>query len=110
MVKWINDSDLEEHVLEAKQPVAVVFLNHDSISCKHYIPEFEAVADEFRKRMKFYKIDAVENPTITDDLGIDAVPTVLIFRDSDEIAKYEGPYSREALMERIGTLFKEKKL
>jgi len=110
MAKYVNDQELEERILEADTPVAIAFLAYDSIPARHFEPEYDSVADEFRTRMEFHKINVEENPTITEDLGVDAVPTMLIFRDSDEIARYEGPYSSEALMERIGTLFKEKKL
>ena len=48
--------------------------------------------------------DVTENPTITDELGVQAVPTLLVFRDGEEIARYEGPYSREALNERLTNL------
>jgi len=55
-------------------------------------------------KIEFYRIDVTENPTVTDELGVQAVPTLLVFRDGEEIARYEGPYSREALNERLTNL------
>ena len=50
------------------------------------------------------RVDVDENPTITEDLLVKSVPTTLVFFDGDEIARFEGPYSREALEDRIGKL------
>jgi thioredoxin 1 len=104
MVKDLNDHGLEERVLESDGIVAVAFLDYGSIPCEHFRPELDAVSDTMGEKIEFYKLDVSENPSITDDLGVQAVPTLLVFRDGDEIARYEGPYSREALGERLTNL------
>ena len=40
----------------------------------------------------------------SEEFGIKAIPTTVVFRDGEKIAAYEGPYSREALIERITLL------
>src|SRR5262245_12629119 len=104
MVKDLNDQGLEERVLESDGLVAVAFLDYGSIPCDHFRPELDAVSDLLDGRIEFYKLDVSENPSITEDLGVQAVPTLLVFRDGEEVARYEGPYSREALGERLTTL------
>jgi thioredoxin 1 len=104
MVKDVNDQRLEERVLETDGLLAVAFLEYDSIPCNHFRPELDAVAEMLEGKVEFCRIYATENPTITLDLGVEAVPTLLIFRDGEEIARYEGPYSREAMNERISAL------
>ncbi|MFN3484628.1 MAG: thioredoxin family protein [Planctomycetota bacterium] len=109
MVRDLNDHGLEERVLEAEGPVAVAFLDFGSIPCVHFRPELEAVAEALEGKVAFYRIDVTENPSITEELGVQAVPTLLVFRDGDEIARYEGPYSREALAERLSALLAGKR-
>ena len=104
MVRDLNDHGLEERVLEANGLVGVAFLDYGSIPCDHFRPELEGVAEMLQGKVEFYRIDVTENPSITEELGVQAVPTLLVFRDGDEIARYEGPYSREALNERISAL------
>jgi thioredoxin 1 len=104
MVKDVNDKGLEERVLEGEGLVAVGFLDFCSIPCDHFRPELEAISEMLEGKVEFYRIDVTENPTITGELGVQAVPTLLVFRDGEEIARYEGPYSREALNERLTTL------
>lgn len=109
MVREVNDSKLEERVLECEGLLAVAFLDFSSIPCDHFRPELDAAAESLSGKVEFCKIDVTENPTITDELQVEAVPTLLVFRDSEEIARYEGPYSREALNDRIMALLAGKK-
>ena len=109
MVRDLNDTGLEERVLESEGLVAVAFLDWGSIPCEHFKPELEAVSDGLHGKAEFYRIDVSENPSITEELGVQAVPTLLVFREGEEIARYEGPYSREALTDRLTTLMAPKK-
>jgi len=104
MVKELNDQGLEERVLESEGMVSVAFLDYGSIPCDHFRPELDAVSETLEGKLEFYKLDVSENPSITEELGVQAVPTLLVFRDGEEIARYEGPYSREALGERLTAL------
>ncbi len=104
MVHQVNDQGLEQQVLEARGLVVIGFFEYRSIPCRHFGPEFEAAAEALEDKIGFYRIDAVENPTITEELGVEAVPTLLVFRDGEEVARYEGPYSREAIQSRLNEL------
>jgi thioredoxin 1 len=106
MVRDLNDQLLEGRILESEGLVAVAFLDFCSIPCDHFRPELVAVSEmlDSKSKIEFYRIDVTENPTITDELGVQAVPTLLVFRDGEEVARYEGPYSREALSERLTAL------
>ena len=109
MVKDLNDTGLEEKVLESDGLVAVAFLDYGSIPCDHFRPELDAVSETLEGKVQFFKIDVTENPSITEELGVQAVPTLLVFREGEEIARYEGPYSREALNDRITNLLAGKR-
>jgi thioredoxin 1 len=104
MVRDLNDTLLEERVLESAGLTAVAFLDFCSIPCDHFRPELQAVSEMLEGKIEFFRIDVTENPTITDSLGVQAVPTLLVFRDGDEVARYEGPYSREAMNDRLTAL------
>ena len=103
----LNDLGLEERILESDRCVAVAFLHYSSAPCDHFRPELAAVAKILSDKVEFCRIDVTENPTITEELGVQAVPTLLIFREGEEIARYEGPYSKEALFERISALLEK---
>lgn len=109
MVRDLNDYGVEERVLEAEGLVGVAFLGYDSVPCDHFRPELDGVAALLEGKIEFYRLDVTENPSITEHLNVEAVPTLLVFRDGEEIARYEGPYSREALKERIEALMAKPK-
>ncbi len=80
-----------------------------SIPCDHFLPELTAMPDLLKNRMKFYHLDVDENPTITEELGVTATPTLIIFKGEEELKRYEGPYSKEALKERLESVLLFKK-
>jgi thioredoxin-like negative regulator of GroEL len=113
MIHYINDDRLERLICESITDRgiglwAVAFLDYGSIPCDHFRPEFQSASETFSGKIAFFMIDACENPTITDALHVVAVPTLLVFKGDDEIGRYEGPYSREALVERLGKLVGKK--
>lgn len=72
-----------------------MFFNYGSRECNNIMPNLEAVALQFGDRMEFYKINTLENPKMADEIGIKSVPTVLIYYDGGEMARYEGSNLRE---------------
>lgn len=101
VVAYTNDQVLEELLIRSKGWMAVAFFSRCSIPCDHFMPEFKKLAEALDGKVRFVKIDVDENPTITDQLKVVAVPTTILFEKGNEKAKYEGPYSSEALAERF---------
>ncbi len=107
MVRALNDHGFSESVLEAAGYVGVAFLDYFSIPCDHFRPELEALADRFSEKVRFFQVDASESPSLAEYVHVEAVPTLVLYRDGEEISRYEGPYSREALQERIESIMRE---
>lgn len=106
-VAYTTDQMLEELLIRSKGWMAVAFLGRLSIPCDHFIPEFNKLAEALDGKVRCVRIDVDENPSITDQLGVVAVPTTLLFDRGDEKARYEGPYSSEALAERFAGVMKK---
>ena len=103
-LQHVNDIEFERIILERVGVTAIAFLSYKSIACDHFRPELKPLAEKLDSRVAVLWIDVDENPSLTKELGVGAVPTTLLFRNGDEIAKYEGPYSREMLAERMMAL------
>lgn len=107
MVFRIADVELNEILDQSKalqdQWCAVSFVDIGSIPCDHFRPEFETFAQAM-KGIYCAEIICDENPTITSKCQVIAVPTTVIFRGGKEVGRYEGPYSHEALKERVQNL------
>lgn len=101
MVTQIDDRRLEKLVREAVTPVCITFFACESNPCKNLMPELEAAENQLNSKMEFYTIDISENPRITDKLRVNAVPTMIIYRDGGEIARYDGVHSSETLIKQF---------
>eukprot|EP00049_Salpingoeca_infusionum_P007732 m.125544 g.125544 ORF g.125544 m.125544 type:complete len:477 (+) comp13804_c0_seq1:67-1497(+) len=65
--------------------------------CKRLEPEYEKAAAQIKKSgedVVLAKVDATEEPSLASKFGVSGYPTLKIFRNGQESAKYEGP--REA--------------
>ncbi len=96
-----NDIDAEALIAERVGVTVVSFLRYDIIACDHFKPELQVFADKAANRVVVCWLNAEEHPTLVEELNIKSVPMTLVFKNGDEIARFEGPYSREVLEERI---------
>ena len=96
-----NDIDAEVLIASRVGVTVISFLRYDVIACDHFKPELKVFADKAANRVVVCWVNAEESPTLVEELNIKSVPTTLVFKDGDEVARFEGPYSREALAERI---------
>ncbi len=101
MVTQIDDRRLEKLVREAVTPVCITFFECESNPCKNLMLQLDTVEEQFKDKMEFYKINATENPKTTGKFEVEAVPTMLIYRDGGEIARYDGVHSSEALIKQF---------
>lgn len=95
-VKILNDLDLEGVIVEGK-PALVAVVSAFSIPCDHFKPEFRGIQVPIAK----YEISLDENPSVAQRLSVSELPVTLFLRDGQEFARWAGPYSREALQERV---------
>src|SRR4029077_10655285 len=110
MVKRINDKDFEDLIVSmGKKPFAVAFMKFASIPCEHFRAELSALPALMGTKLAFSQMDVDENPTICEELAIQEVPTLVIYKNEEEIQRYEGPYSREAMKERLEEVLLRKK-
>lgn len=101
VTKLVNDKDLETAIVETKGFLVTYFSQIGSIPCAHFLPEFVGLSELLQDRATFVRIEVTENPTPASEHGVDCVPTTIVWLDGKELARYEGPYSRGVLKERI---------
>ena len=70
-------------------------------ACKDFAPVFERVAERHPEHT-FCKYDTQENKEFTSALGIDNIPTLLLFRDGLLLFKQPGYYEEDKLDDIIG--------
>ena len=86
----VSDASFEKDVLQSSEPVLVDFFADWCGPCKAMAPALEQVAAEMKGKVKVAKIDVDANPAITQKYHIQAMPTLMIFKDGKVAAQRVG--------------------
>lgn len=100
-VHHANDSDFEDQILQAEQPVLVDFSATWCGPCKKLEPIVREIAGEFDGRLKVVKVDVDQARTSAARFGVLSVPTVLLFKGGQVKDQVVGVTSKAALSEKI---------
>src|SRR5262245_35337672 len=88
----VSDQDFEAKILQSKLPMMVDFTAHWCPPCRILAPIYERLSMEYQGKLGFAKMDSDENTLIPTRLGIQAAPTLVIFKDGQEIERVIGPH------------------
>ncbi|KAL0845742.1 hypothetical protein Bca101_018988 [Brassica carinata] len=92
-VNEISDMEWDPQVIESELPVMVMFT---AGWCGWYCPAMTDILEEldtkFTNRFKFYTLDIDDEEAISTRYHIQGVPTNIIFKGGDEVARVDGYY------------------
>jgi thioredoxin 1 len=96
-VREIQAAEFSAVTGNTTRPVLVDFHAAWCPPCKLMAPVLEALAGEFSGRIDFVKIDAEEAPELAGQFGVESIPTTILFRNGQEIARKVGFAPQEDL-------------
>jgi thioredoxin len=99
MANAVSDNTFEQEVLQSSEPVLVDFFAEWCGPCKAMAPALEQVAQEMAGKLKIVKLDVDQNPTVTGQYGIRAMPTLIIFKDGQVAAQHTGALVQKKKLE-----------
>ncbi len=97
----ITLENFDEEVLHSDIPVIVDFYADWCGPCKMLAPELEAVAEEFRGKVKIGKVNVDEQGELANAFSINAIPAVIVFKNGKETAKNVGYCKKDKLIQLI---------
>ncbi|MBU1195383.1 MAG: thioredoxin [Proteobacteria bacterium] len=97
----IDDESFEEKILKSDKPVMVDFWAPWCGPCKAISPTVEALEKEYGEKMTFAKVNVDENPISPSKYGVQAIPTLIFFKNGEIMDQITGMVAKEKLEETI---------
>ncbi|PJC27935.1 thioredoxin [Candidatus Shapirobacteria bacterium CG_4_9_14_0_2_um_filter_39_11] len=100
----LTDENFKKEVLEANLPVLVDFWAPWCGPCQTAGPVIEELAKEYEGKIKVGKLNVDENPKISEKYGILSIPTVIIFKNGEEVKRQVGFVGKEGYINLISNI------
>ncbi|TRZ50202.1 MAG: thioredoxin [Dehalococcoidia bacterium] len=97
----ITESEFQKAVKNGQGLIMVDFWAPWSGPCQMTGPVLEAVAEKMNDKVKIYKINIDDNHKLASELGVMSIPTMVIFKDGNELDRVVGALGESEITKRI---------
>ena len=97
----LSEQNFQEEVLESQHPVLVDFWADWCSPCHAIAPIVEELAGDFEGRVKVGKLEIDEYASLAQRFSIHSIPTLVIFKDGEEVERITGVVPKEVLAEKL---------
>ena len=98
MAERITTADFDEKVLNAETPVLVDFYSDTCVPCKMLSPVISQLESELAGKLHIYKVNVGYEQELVDKYEVQASPTLIFFRDGEEVSRLRGMTQKPAII------------
>lgn len=90
-----------KELIQSEKPVLIDFYADWCQPCKVLSPIVKQVKERMGDRVSVLKIDVDRNPKLAQNLSIQGVPTLMIYRKGEQKWRQSGVLSAEAIIQQL---------
>ena len=98
----LNDADFDVNIAEGI--TLVDFWAPWCGPCRMQTPILDELAESIKGRVKITKVNVDEASGVAGSFGVQAIPTLILFKDGKEMQRFIGVQSKDILMDAIGSV------
>lgn len=97
----LTDSNFESEILQSDVPALVDFWAVWCGPCKQIAPTVDALAGEYKGKIKVGKLNVDDHMQVPQKYGIRSIPTLLIFKGGQVVSQVVGAVPRSKLEDEL---------
>jgi thioredoxin 1 len=109
-VVTLTEANFADEVLASDQPVVVDFWAPWCGPCRMLSPMVEKLASQFAGQAKVGKLNIDEHPETATQYGIEAIPTLVFFKQGQVVDRITGVVPQKVMDEKLNTLVQQNNL
>jgi thioredoxin 1 len=98
----VTDTEFQTSVLDSDTPVLVDFWAEWCVPCHMVSPVVEEIGQEKGGNLKVAKLNIDENPDAPRTYGVMSIPSLILFKGGQEVARVIGAKPKDAILRDLG--------
>ena len=94
----LTQTNFDVHAVKSELPLIVDFWAPWCGPCRMMAPHFERAASDVEPSARLAKLNTEDEPQLASRFGIRGIPTLIVFRKGEEIARQSGAMDHPTLL------------
>src|SRR5438046_906438 len=94
----VTDQEFQTKVLDSDKPVLVDFWAEWCVPCHMVSPVVEEIGQDKAEGLRVAKLNIDENPQATRQYGVMSIPSLILFKGGQEVARVVGAKPKDAIL------------